>query len=222
MMNKILNWYDYVEKNQKLLQPIMDSYSDRVIKQEKKRDKKREKRGEKFTPNIHKPINIKAILAENRTWAEAKERTPELGFVHQHIFNSINPYDTVDNLLRKNVDSWDGYHLPAVINTKLTTIQRYTPPVDREGINKYLDPYDPKARCYNCSKYIQLKYKANKKIPKRTEDMVCQCNSGKRQRFKMDELIAQKRETWSAEKDRKKRQEEKHTRHIKRSAVDGD
>ena len=221
MMKKILKWYDYIEEKQKLLHPIMDTYSDRVITLEKKRDEKRRKRKEKFTPNPHRPLNIKDILIENRAWAKDKDRTPELSFVHQHIFDSINPYDIIDDLLRKNVNGWNAYNLPAVFHSKMTLVQRYEPPLDRTGIDKYQDPLEPDARCYNCGLFVQFKYKANKKIPKRTEKTVCQCISGQRHRIKMAELISQKREDWTAEKARKKRQKEKHERHIKRSAVDG-
>lgn len=221
MMRAILGFVDDVEKDEKLLQSFLDEYSDYILKKEKKRDRKRIEREEEFSTTPHKPITIKEEVTRIREWAKSKNHTPSIGYVHQKTFNANYPVDMLNDLRMKNLDSYTRLERTRQLYTKLTHIQRYIPPLDRTGIDKTLDPLDSKARCYNCGLFIQFKYKSNKKIPDRTEKTVCQCNSGRIQRAKMDEIISQKRKDWTTEKDRKKRQKEKHKRHIKRSAVDG-
>lgn len=221
MLKGILRFVDDVESEAELLQPFLDEYSDYTLKRERKRDDKRRERKEEVTSASHQPITIKEEAARTRAWAKTKNHTPSVGYVHQHMFNANYPVDLLNDLRSKDLGSFHQHQRTAQLYTKLTHILRYITPVDRTDIGRDDDPMDPKTQCYNCGLFIQLKYKANRKIPDRTEKTVCQCNSGRIQRDKMDEIISQKREDWTAEKKRKKRQREKHERHIKRSATDG-
>ena len=221
MMTKILEFCDDVEREKGVLQPYLDEYSKHILQKENKRDTKRKQRKppEVVNTTSHVPITIDAEIKRIRTWAKTTDPDPPAAFIHQRIFNSNYPVDVLNDLRHTDLEIGWRRQRTAQLYTKLTHLSRYIKPVDRTDIDRTLSPLDPQARCYNCSKFIQLKYKANRKIPDRTEKTVCQCNSGRIQRAKMDEHISQQRNDWTAEKKRKKRQKEKHERHIKRSAV---
>jgi len=221
MITKILEFCNDVEREERLLQPYLDEYSRHVLQKEKKRDTKKRKKipPQEVTSTPHSPITIKEEVARIRAWAKSKNHTPSVGFIHQHIFNSNYPVDVLNDLRNTKLELGWQRQRTAQLYTKLTHLSRYIEPVDRTDIDRTLDPLDSKARCYNCGLFIQFRYKANRKIPDRTEETVCQCHSGLIQREKMDEIISQKREDWTAEKKRKKRETEKHDRHIQRSAV---
>ena len=219
MIDKILEFCNDVEREAKLLQPYLDEYSSHILQREKKRDAKRTRREEVFITTSHSPITIKEELAQIRAWAKTKDPDPPVSFIHQRIFNSNYPVDVLDDLRNTRLEIGWRRQRVAQLYTKLTHLSGYIKPVDRTGIDKTIDPLDPKARCYNCGLFVQFRYKANKKIPDRTEKTVCQCNSGRIQREKMNAYISQKRESWTAEKKRKSREKEKTQRHIQRSAV---
>lgn len=219
MIDKILEFCNDVEREVKLLQPFLDEYSEHILMREKKRDAKRRLRNEEFTTTSHSPITIKEELARIRAWVQTADPYPPISFIHQHIFNSNRHIDVLNDLRNTKIELGWQRQRTAQLYTKLTHLARYIEPVDRTDIDKTLDPLDPKARCYNCALFIQFRYKANRKIPDRTEETVCQCHSGFIQRAKMDAHISQQREEWTAEKKRKKREKEKTKRHIERSAV---
>jgi len=89
----------------------------------------------------------------------------------------------------------------------------YEPPIDRTGIDRNMDPLSPKAKCWNCGKYLQIYYKANKRIPGRTEENVCQHDAGIRARSIMAEEIGKYRK--ELEEKKKKEQRAKKEREAK-------
>jgi len=85
----------------------------------------------------------------------------------------------------------------------------YEPPLDRTGIDRHMDALNPKAQCWNCGKFIQIYYRANKRIPGRTEKNVCQCKSGVVARSRMAEEIGKYRAELAEKKRKRERAEEK-------------
>ncbi|MHA2380818.1 MAG: hypothetical protein ACXADS_16225 [Candidatus Thorarchaeota archaeon] len=91
----------------------------------------------------------------------------------------------------------------------------YEPTLDKTGIVRDMDPLNPKARCWNTGKYKQIYYKANKKIPGRTEENVCQCDACKRARSIMAEEIGKYRKELEEKKKKEQRAKEKRDRIVR-------
>lgn len=208
MIDKIMKWKNYVSDHESRLQPILDNYYNRV---EQPKDER---------------LSIKDAGLTLEKWQKTPNHTPPVGFMHQHIFNVNDPYDVVDELVRARPNSWNAYHMPAMLYTKLSLIQRYRPPKDRTKVKEIRDynnehgPFDPQARCVNCYNPIHIYYKNSKKIPDRTEKNICQCSGSKKVRIEWGYERSKYRTALKENAAYKKRQAEKAARHKKRSAVD--
>jgi len=87
--------------------------------------------------------------------------------------------------------------------------------IDRTGIVRDMDPLNPKAKCWNCTKPIQIYYKHNKKISGRTEENVCQCDAGIRARYIMADEVSKYRKELEVKKEKEKRAKEKRDRIVR-------
>lgn len=206
MIQKIMDWKGYVSDYDSKLQPILNDWYDRVKKPKDER------------------LSIKEAGLAMEKWKKSSNHTPPVGFMHQHIFNVNNPYDIVDELLRKNVGSWNAYHMPAMLYTKLSLIQRYNIPKDRKKVreikdyNKEHGRFDAQAKCINCYSPIHMYYRNSKRIPKRTEENICQCTGSKKIRHEWDGERSAYRTGLKEKAAYKKKMAEKAKRHRKRSA----
>ena len=208
-IDKIMKWTNYVSNHDSKLQPILNDWYDRVKK-----------------PN-NEHLSIKEAVLAFEKWKKDNNHTPPVGFIHQHIFNQNNPYDVVDELVRHKPHSWNAYHMPAMLYTKLSLIQRYKEPKDKAKVqeikdyNKKHGKFDPQARCVNCYKFIHLYYKNSKKIVDRTEKMLCDHEGSKKIRLAWDAERSKYRAGLKEKAAYKAKQAEKAKRHKRRSAVDG-
>jgi len=201
LKNKIDKWLDYVLEKEKRLQPLADIYTDRVK---------------------NKRVSIKETAQMMKRHIQSKDPTPPVAWLHQKMFNSINPYDVVDELIRAIPDSWNEYHYPANLLLKLSMV--YNPPKDRvktreiKDHNKEHGRFNPQTKCINCLRPVHIYYKNSKKIPRRTEKNICQCSGGQRIRTDWDLERSAYRTDLNEKAAYKKKQAEKAERHKKRSA----
>lgn len=208
-IDKIMKWKDYVGDYESKLQPILNDYYDRVKKSDDER------------------LSIKEAGITLEKWKKAKNHTPPVSFIHRHIFNANNPYDVVDELIRKNPNSWNAYHMPAMLYTKLSLIQRYKEPKDRKKVREIKDynrehgRFDPQARCINSYRPIHIYYRNSKRIPDRTKKNICQCSVCDKVRIAWDIERSVYRTKLKEKAAYKKKQAEKAKSHKKRSATDG-
>ena len=205
-IDKIMKWKDYVSTYDSELQPILNDYYDRVKKPKDER------------------LTIKQAGLELEKWKKRNNHTPPVSFMHRHIFNVNDPYDVVDELVRKNVGAWNAYHMPAMLYTKLSLIQRYKEPTDKKKVaeikehNKEHGRFDPQAKCINSYRPIHIYYRNSKKIPDRTEKNICQCNGCKKTRVAWDIERSNYRKGLKEKAVYKKKLNDKAARHKKRSS----
>lgn len=208
-IDKIMKWTDYVSDHESKLQPILTAWYDRVKKPAKER------------------LSIKEAALAFEKWKKLNNHTPPVSFMHQHIFNQNNPFDVVDELVRHKPNSWNAYHMPSMLYTKLSLIQRYREPKDRAKVqeikeyNKVHGRFDPQAKCINCFKFVHLYYRNSKKIVDRTEKMLCLCSGSEKIRLEWDKERSAYRAGLKTKATYKAKMAEKTKRHKKRSAVDG-